>query len=804
MGAPAGAFRYRPGEWGLVEVYTINQTNEPTEAKAVLRFSDDPTLQFGRRVFVPPNSRLRTTCPVFVPENISSNFSVDFVTEQVEPPFEATRSQREAILAPQSRLLSTEPITVGLISDLTAEQPPPPDLPYLTDNLEDPPLPDQAVYDLVLAAKRARRLSRKVSELNPVEMPADPAGLDVLDTIVLSSDRLASDLGGVTILRDWILAGGHLWVLLDQVTTDTVAAVLGDTFATAVVDRVQLTTAEVKSVRPDLRYRDRGAVEFAEPVSFVRVIPHGVTVTDTIDGWPAAFWQPFGAGRVYFTTAGPAAWMRPTYAQDPQPITQDDLTPFFPREPLRYFALECFAPKRPANLDLSALKPFLAEQIGYRIVGRSTVATILGLFCGCFAVTCFVLFRSGRSEHLLWAAPLVVAVASAVFVLIATTTKRSVPPTAATIARLVLEPGLSTGHTFGLAAMYNRDASNQRLGATRGGVFFPDMTALGGRRRLVTWTDEGCWHWETLELPAGVRTAPFRYAVTLEKAVDGRAHFGPSGLTGSLGPLPFRHFEDAIIALPHQPALAVAIDDDGSFESAPSDVLAAGTFIGGTFLGDDQRRRKTVYEQLFTRPPAPDSPVTPVLYAWAGASDTGFVFPQSHQLGLTLLSMPLRLEKSPPGTKVAIPAPFLPYRGVEDLQGRRPNAYGNLMREWVETKQTVCDWLRFQVPETVLPLRASRAEVSITVRAPSRTVEILALADGQPVVVRTLTHPIGTYSAVIDKPDMLELDESGGLRLAIRVGRDDAASSPNPTLQTSWKVGAVQLEIAGTVQGEEE
>jgi len=38
IGASAGAWRYRPGVWGLVEVSVINQTKEVAEAQSVLRF----------------------------------------------------------------------------------------------------------------------------------------------------------------------------------------------------------------------------------------------------------------------------------------------------------------------------------------------------------------------------------------------------------------------------------------------------------------------------------------------------------------------------------------------------------------------------------------------------------------------------------------------------------------------------------------------------------------------------------------------------------------------------------------------
>ena len=58
--------------WGLVEFVVENRTDEPVEAEAALQFIDDPTLQYGRHAAVPARSILRTTCPVLVPDFMSS------------------------------------------------------------------------------------------------------------------------------------------------------------------------------------------------------------------------------------------------------------------------------------------------------------------------------------------------------------------------------------------------------------------------------------------------------------------------------------------------------------------------------------------------------------------------------------------------------------------------------------------------------------------------------------------------------------------------------------------------------------
>jgi hypothetical protein len=124
------------------------------------------------------------------------------------------------------------------------------------------------------------------------------------------------------------------------------------------------------------------------------------------------------------------------------------------------------------------------------------------------------------------------------------------------------------------------------------------------------------------------------------------------------------------------------------------------------------------------------------------------------------------------------------------------------MREWGETKLAATEWLRFQIPESVLPIELERAVVSLTIRAPSRSVEILGVADGQPVVVTELTHPIGTYRSILDRQDLLQLDNRGGLVIAVRVGKEESADPLDLMAQASWKIESVGMDIVGKVKGE--
>ncbi len=807
LGASTGARRYRPGAWGLVEFRAVNRTDEDADVQAVLRFVDAPTIQYSQRATVPPHSILRSACPVLVPDSIAANTRyIDFLTEQIQPrraidPANAPTPQ-ETLLKAQPMLLDNEDPTVGMVSELQHLLPREYEASYHLGPFPPWPEPDVAIYEMMLAAKRARRLSRRISAFDPGDLPSDAAGLDVLDVLVLSSDRLASDPAGIASVRDWVMGGGHLWIMLHDVQATTVAAVMGDAFACTVVDRVELTSAAMYSAfaRPDAQ--EVQPIEFDEPVRFARVLPEDVTTTYTIDGWPAAFWQPFGSGSVYFTTAGPAAWMRPSTPGDTPPRTQEDATNFVARDPLDDLANDILAPRDTRQQDREVFKPFLSQQIGYQILNRWTVLSILGLFCGLLVCAGWWFYRQGHLERILWAAPLTAALFGLVFLGLGTATKRSVPPTVATITQVVLERGVGVGHASGLIALYNQDANRELLGAQHGGIFFPDMTALGGRNRRITWTDEGAWHWEDLELPAGVRTAPFERPLVLKTALDCRAQFGPDGLHGFVGPLLFSKMEDAVIVIPHHNVMAASIGDDGTIRSGRGDVLARGEFMSESLLRDKQIRRKSVYSKLLGTEFEPGTPTRPVLYAWSNPLDMGFIFPQPHRRESTIFSIPMRLENTPPGTEVWIPAPFLPYRAVESPEGKPPTAYANLRHEWVECKLATTEWLRFQMPPSVFPLELSTASISLNVRAPSRSVEILALDGDELVVISRLTHPIGTFACMIDRPELLQLDATGGLRLAIRASQDESADPKDQMTQAVWTIEELLVTITGTVQGE--
>ena len=806
MGSAAGFRRYRPGVWSVVGVSASNPTDEAAEVLAIVYFSQDPTLQFGRKIWVPPHSIISSTCPIRLPDSLGPNAGhaslVPVPINQTNGMDKSGFSHAEVTGRSKPLIVNDDPMAVGILGDYTYPPTSGDETPFYTGPEPAQTMPDDPVYDLVLAGRKAAGLSRRVSILDARDLPADAASLDVLDVLVLCSNQLTLDPDATALVRDWVLRGGYLWIMLDEVGQDSVSLLLGGAFSSVVVDQVKRTELNIEDVRTDHVPDEVTDLEFEEPVAFARVLPGGVTITDKVDGWPVSFWQPFGDGKVFCTTLGAHAWYRPATSDDPQAKKKNEEIPFVPRQPLVRLANLIFAENRPGPVDVAAVEPFLSEQIGYRILSREIVAGILAAFCGTLCVVGVWLWKIGRLGHLLWLGPAFALGTSLVFFGMATTARNAVPPTAALWQRIVIEPGVATGHMAGLAALYNPEACDSPLGATRGGRFLPDMTAMGGSRRRLVWTDEGAWHWEGLDLPPGIRTAPLTHVLHFEEAIDCRARFGPSGLTGALDSSPFSQVEDAVIVVPGQPALTTRIRADGSFGAGANDVLPPGEFLADTWLSDVQQRHTNVYRLLLQSTSERITSTTPVLYFWASSAEDGFTFPQSNQIGSALASIPVRLERSPPGTGVTVPASFLPFRGIIGPDGHRPSAYSSLAREWGELTTSATEWLRFQVPESVLPMELTRAVVTLDIRAPSRLVEILGLDDQTPVVVKELTHPIGTYQAVIDWQELLQLDDQGGLTIAVRVSGEDAPSMEDYMRMAPWKIESLRMNIVGKVQGD--
>lgn len=785
--APAGVRSYSPGTWSMVSSTLINPTDAPLYVAPLLHFEDEPTLQYGRQFWLPARSKRQSWLLVRLPDEIRDVKGVQTRTIL----YDRTGSNDARVPGPGGQIFYDGILPVDQDYDTTV---------LIADTV--PGVSDASGSEsdgcgraAAMAIRTSTDRSPRVRELDGPFMPPLVEALDGMDHLVLCGDRLAQDAAGLDAVRRWLHRGGRLWIMLDQVQPETVELLLDDVCTLEIVDRTELTEVQIEGLGPAARDSDQHPREFESPVEMVFVLARNVELSHTVNGWPASFWQEVGAGKILYTTLGMEAWLRPRTPHDVLPLDQNNQVQYVAREPLGFLAKRLLNRVEPVKspVRLQDLEPYLAEQVGYEVAGRGTVAGILGLFCGSLLVASVVLSRRKRLERMAWLAPAAAAFASFVLAAVGAQSRLAVPSAVAEAQVVTTVPGSAEIQTSGLLMFYNQGASPARIGAARGGLFFPDMSGLEGETRRMVWTDLDRWHWEHLTLPAGTRVAPFEQSVAIETPIEARAVFGAEGLNGRLAAGPLQGIGDLVLAAPSGRHLAVTLDGRGRFTAGPGHILAPGEFIAGAILSDERRRRQRLYAGLFEN----YRPAHPTLFLWAEPLETQFVYPKgARRLGSALVSVPVRFERTPSGERVLIPHPLVTYRSVSGPGGQPSlSPYDNFRGEWNEHSGSSESWLRFQLPLEVLPLQLDGAIVTIRLRGPVERLEIMGLVDGRMKPLWSRDNPAGTIRAGIDEIPTLQIDNEGGLLLGLRI-----AAPPRTATSGSkdyWRIESLQVDVTG-------
>jgi hypothetical protein len=202
--SPFGIDAYVPKKWGGLNVHLTNSTNQPIELFSSTYFEGEPTLQFGRRVWVPPRSRLQTWHPILVP-NVGEEVTGFNLRTLV---MDAKRSREVLIRSDSGNLQfdsvlrrTTEPRVTGMIDSLS---------PVADENSE-------AAYELLALSRLINGLGRQIKILPDHMIPAGDECLQSLDQLLIADNRVVDDPVGLVAIRRWLFNGGHLWVMLDRV-----------------------------------------------------------------------------------------------------------------------------------------------------------------------------------------------------------------------------------------------------------------------------------------------------------------------------------------------------------------------------------------------------------------------------------------------------------------------------------------------------------------------------------------------------------------------------------------------------------
>ena len=775
------------GKWTMVSCNVLNPTDRPVEVLAASYFDGQPTLQYARRFWVPPQAKRTTWYPIRPPYTVDDsvhNWTIHTmlfdVTDGSERSikFSSKRPNYESFF-PISREF---PVT-GMIDDEDDEA-------------------DGSSGKIVRAARVSRNLTMSLANLRSTSMPPLPETLQGIDQLVIASDSWREDPAAMVAIRRWLIGGGRAWIMLDKVDASTLPLLLGEAFHCDVVDRVLLDRFQILDDRgkPDPSHGKERV--FDNPPELVRVVTANVKMMCTVNGWPAAFVYQIGDGEAILTTLEAKAWFRRRTKSDPKVSDAKKRLNVIATEPLTIIAERFLAAGTEPPLTPDHFRKFTSEAIGYRIVRRSVVSAVLVGFCGLLALLGWILARRHRAAWMGWLGPGLALAAGVVLFVVGGASRRSVPRTAAMGQWVELTDSVADVRMSGVLAFYDRQRWESPIGSTGGGFFVPDAVERSGTTCRMVWTDLDRWQWKKFRLGSTVEFAPFTYTTSTKRPWVARMTFGPEGLVGRVEGSSGVELSDAILA-GNGGRLRVLVGDDGELTARSTDVLDPGQFLGSSTVSDEQRRRQSVLKQYFSLGRRRQLADRVSLLGWTNAWEMPFVLNNPEQrVGEALIVIPLRLERPIAGTNVSIPAALINYHAVARSDGTISAAYSMLENQWVQMISSTNASLRFQLPVEVLPLQVRRAIMSIKINAPKRQLEIVGHNEGSEVVLAESSSPVDIMQFTLDEPAALHVDESGGLVLTVRVGKHPDEEEKFLESVVGWKIDDLSLQVDGVVAQE--
>ncbi|MEW4527422.1 hypothetical protein [Maioricimonas sp. JC845] len=796
MSADAGGvYVYSPGEWGVLHLHLVNREEEPVEILCTSYFDHEPTLQYGRRVWLPPRSRLRTWHPIRVPElDNPDQATLPFHTQVTLQDGTRDVLLKDEIGKVQSSgdlRLFRERYTTGLVAPVSSEA--------------DEKVPP---FDLVMIGRLDQQLPRRLTMLGDRVLPADDSGLATFDQLIIADDRMLDDAAAMGTIRRWLYSGGNLWIMLDRVDPELLSVLLGDESGCSVVDTVTLTDVTIENGPAG---RDVGThhAEYEEPLEFVRVILDDEQVPLEVNGWPAAFWKDCGAGRLLVTTLESPGWVRPRQQNARRSGDDSTAMPYEPVPPFRELMAEFFLVTNEAQPTTEALDSYVREYVGYEVPSRGLVAGLLAGFVCLFGGVGFWLMRVGRLELLAIVGPVAAVITATTLMGIGRQQRQTVPPTTAILQLVQPVPGTDDVLVSGAAGLYHPASSQTELGGTSGGWIEPELEGTGGTIRRMIWSDLDQWQWENLPAAPALQTARLQVALEQSGRLAARAGFGPDGLTGRLETPEAVVPEDAVLVTSGG-RIGVNLLGENRFEIPSTAVLETDQFLQDGLLSDEQVRRGHVLNDILDRGRRSSLALDPVLYFWSKPWETGLQFgSEGNRVGAALVAVPLELQRPPAGTHVSLPSPLLVYRERIGPDGHLPTGlYDYRSGEWTAKSAPAIAWLRVDVPEELLPVSAESGRIIVRVSGPVGRLELAVARDTEPVPLKTWIDPVGTVALDLDASDLSGLAATGSLMLRVSGGDPDRPELTNPdpdgTGKVSyWQIDSLDVQLEAVVQPRE-
>jgi hypothetical protein len=596
--------------------------------------------------------------------------------------------------------------------------------------------------------------------------------------------------------------------MLDHTGEEVVRALAGDATSHTVVDRVALNDFEIESA--DIIKSELTSEQWSSesPVEMVRVLADVDDISCRVDGWPAAFWQPFGRGEILFTTVAARGWL-----QDGRP------TRAFHHLSSRFFDYR----NTPANsveptlTSTEALTPILDHQIGYSIPSRIWAGSVLGINALVIFVAGCWWTRRRQLEKLAVLIPISAIASTAILMQVGNRQVKSVPSTMATGQIVRVFDSIDEAKVSTIRAIYSQDAAEVGLVSDYGTMTLPAVVEGSADTTRIRWDDSGRSLWQRPAQPPGVvRYAHSESTVTLSTPITARGTFDDQGFQARIQGLDSRRCEDGVIIAPPAPATATTIkrlgDAPPELTAASQSVLAPDQFVAGALLSHVQQMRQQVLRQILASPSQNAFGSDPSILVWTDPMSVGVEVDERFQRnGTALVCVPIRIDRPAAGTRYQIPATFV---RVDTFAGSRgfSSVFDPRSRQWHAMSKPVETELVCRFPESLAPMQLNSVSLRLKINAPSRSLVVKAKIDGQPTEIFRQASPSGLVDVTIDRPEALQLNANGSWWMAIGIteteaerDRPEPSSDPDSTTRavdqgdaSSWQIDYVNVTAEAT------
>ncbi len=790
----------------------INKSKEDKEALILSYYKTESKKQFGRKIWLPADSEMSFEFSMGPLDKVEENKSIDIQSIL----YDTTNGKREVIKTKEGRAFYSSKFRTSFKEKRLAM------IGYSPEEISVPlpryitlhsPLADFELFTkLVRFMQRSRTLNYET--ISSGILPASEDAYNSLKYLIIAGDQITYDAAGCKALRNWIENdGGKLWIFVDRVSESTISSLLGETNLVQEVERTQYNNIIFEAGLANTEKITELMHSHEKPINFVKVITDPKNVLYTVNGWPAAFMKNIGKGSILFTTLGPRGWTRKLKKNEPSPNGKNSELPI-PTDALKTLNFLWSESIEDNSFEVATLKKQLEEKIGHSILPRSKIIMILGSFCGSLFIIGIFLKLFKKTSYFGLIGPVVSIGIGGFLINLGSSSQHSVPATIATYQFATAIEETNDLAMSGLVSIYYPKTYQDTIGINRGGRFQFDQLAKIDGQKLIQ-TDLDSWIFEDLSMPAGsVQTTSFEIVKSLSQPLVAKGLFGPEGLSLKVESEMFNQFEDSIIITPQSRMLRAESSTGGNFKASPEFVLQDKVYIPSSgFMSTSQQRHDKIYSEYLTKPISKDDLDTKVkgvpkalqgkdiLLTWTTPVDTNFELQKNAKIvGDLLVALPIAYQKTAPGTKVSIPAPLISYQSVQskNKDQAKSAAYSNQSREWNSIPTRAETILRFQLPESVLPMEIEKVNLKFQIKAPTRELKIEGFRNGQKETLQTINSPNGVHTYAISQKDLLNLDDKGGFLLVINIGSSDQDS--NAQTKLNWKIDFLELEVFGTTQ----